>query len=151
MSELPVIGWREWVALPLLQSRPLKAKIDSGAKTCALHASYIETFLRADIPWVRFGIRAQLRKELLVHCEAPLKDQREVRDSGGHSERRCVIETAMLLGAQRFYAELTLTDRATLQYRMLIGRNVLRDCFLIDSGRSFALGKPALDASHELQ
>ena len=144
--ELPVIGWREWVALPALSTRPFQAKIDSGAKTCALHANYVEPFVRDHTEWVRFGIPASKKSALIVHCEAPLKERRSVRDSGGHRELRCVIETAMLIGRIALVAELTLTDRATLQYRMLIGRNALQSHFLIDSARSFTLGKPSLAA-----
>ena len=143
--ELPVIGWREWVALPALMARPLQAKIDSGAKTCALHANYVETFTRDDTPWVRFGIRISKKSASIAHCEAPLKEQRNVRDSGGHSELRYVIETTLFIGSEGFRTELTLTDRATLQYRMLVGRNALHGHFVVDSSRSFTLGKPSLE------
>jgi hypothetical protein len=145
MPEVQIIGWREWVILPGLPLRPLKAKIDSGAKTCALHAFYVETFSRDDADWVRFGIHPQLKvHDIVVHCEAPLVDRRQVMDSGGHRELRCVIQTTLCLGPHRFSAEVTLTDRESLQYRMLIGRNALRERFLVDSTQSFALGKPPL-------
>ncbi len=148
---LPVIGWREWACLPLLQLRPLKAKLDTGAKTCALHAFYIEPFERAGVAWVRFGIHPKLKvRDFIVHCEAPLLDRREVMDSGGHRELRCVIKTDLMLGNLTFATEVTLTDRETLQYRMLIGRNALRDRFLIDSTQSYALGKPATGKGHSL-
>jgi hypothetical protein len=141
--ESKIIGWREWVCLPQLQLRPLKAKLDTGAKTCALHAFYVEPFERAGVPWVRFGIHPKLTvRDFVVHCEAPLQDRREVMDSGGHRELRCVIKTDLMLGNLVFATEVTLTDRETLQYRMLIGRNALRDRFLIDSTQSYALGKP---------
>jgi hypothetical protein len=143
MPEQIVVGWREWVCVPALHLRPLKAKIDSGAKTCALHAFYVEPFQRDDQPWVRFGIHPRLNvRDFIVHCESPLIDRREVTDSGGHRELRCVIETTLQLGNHSFSAEVTLTDRETLQYRMLIGRNALRERFLVDSTQSFALGKP---------
>jgi hypothetical protein len=143
MPEPIVIGWREWVCVPSLHLRPLKAKIDSGAKTCALHAFYVEPFERDEQPWVRFGIHPRLHvRDFIVHCESPLIDRREVTDSGGHRELRCVIATTLQLGNHSFSAEVTLTDRETLQYRMLIGRNALRERFLVDSTQSFALGKP---------
>lgn len=143
MSEITVIGWREWVGLPQLHRFPLKAKIDTGAKTCALHTFYVEPFERDALPWLRFGVHPQLRRrDVVMHCEAPLADRRQVMDSGGHRELRWVIVTELQLGAHRFAAEVTLTDRDTLQYRMLIGRNALRGLFAIDPQRSFALGKP---------
>jgi len=143
MSELTILGWREWVRLPLLHHHSLKAKIDSGAKTCALHAFYVEPFVREARSWVRFGIHPHLRqRSVVVHCEAPLVDRREVMDSGGHRELRCVIETELRLGALQFNAEVTLTDRENLQYRMLIGRNALRGRFLVNTAVSYIMGKP---------
>ena len=143
MSELMVLGWREWVKLPLLHQHSLKAKIDSGAKTCALHAFYVEPFVRDAQPWVRFGIHPSLHhRDLVVHCETQLADRREVMDSGGHRELRCVVETELCIGSFRFRAEVTLTDRENLQYRMLIGRNALRGRFLIDTAQSYTKGKP---------
>jgi hypothetical protein len=143
MAESPrVIGWREWVRMPLLQTQPFKAKIDSGAKTCALHACYVEPFERDGAPWVRFGVRPHRRRPEIVHCETPLIDRREVSDSGGHRALRCVIAADLVIGDELIRAEVTLADRAPLQYRMLIGRNALGGRFLIDSARSFALGRP---------
>jgi hypothetical protein len=143
MPEATVIGWREWVCLPQLHRHSLKAKIDTGAKTCALHTFYVEPFERAAQPWLRFGFHPLLRRrELVVHCEAPLVDRREVTDSGGRRELRWVINTDLQLGPHRFPVEVTLTDRETLQYRMLIGRNALRGLYLVDPTASFALGKP---------
>jgi hypothetical protein len=148
MSEHTILGWREWICLPSLHLVPLKAKIDTGAKTCALHAFYVEPFVREARAWVRFGIHPRLRhRNAVVHCEAPLVDRREVMDSGGHRELRCVIDTELQLGHQRFRAQVTLTDRETLQYRMLIGRNALRGRFLVDSTRSYSMGKPQLESA----
>lgn len=145
LSDLTVLGWREWVRLPQLHRHALKAKIDSGAKTCALHAFYVEPFVRNAQPWVRFGIHPRLhQRDFVVHCETPLADRREVMDSGGHRELRCVIETELRVGAYRFRAEVTLTDRETLQYRMLIGRNALRGRFLVDTAQSYSQGKPRI-------
>lgn len=138
-----VIGWREWVRMPLLQAQPFKAKIDSGAKTCALHACYIETFTRDDAPWVRFGIRPHRRQlGAVIHCESALIDRREVCDSGGHRALRCVIAADLLIGGELINTEVTLADREPLQYRMLIGRNALRGRFIVDSAQSFSLGRP---------
>ena len=142
------LGWREWVQLPQLQLTPIRAKIDTGARSCALHAFYVERFRRGGGDWVRFGIHPLIKRhDLVVHCEAPLIDRRIVTDSGGHREQRCVIETELQLGPHRIAAEVTLTDRETMQFRMLLGRNALRG-FVVDPMRSFALGRtrpPRLD------
>jgi hypothetical protein len=141
-----VIGWREWVALPELPGAddPLpvvKAKIDTGARTSALHAYYVEPFERDGVPWVRFGLHPrQGDQELDITCEAQVKDQRKVTDSGGHSELRYVIETTLVLKDRVFTAEITLTDRENMRFRMLLGRTILRGLYLVDSGRSFLLG-----------
>ncbi len=135
------LGWREWVQLPALQLTPIRAKIDTGARSCALHAFYVETFRQRGGDWVRFGMHPRIKcHDLVVHCETRLADRRIVTDSGGHREQRCVIETELLLGAHRVAAEVTLTDRETMQFRMLVGRNALRG-FVVDPARSFALGR----------
>lgn len=141
MVEKTLLGWREWVCLPELQLQPIRAKIDTGARTCALHAFYVEPFTRQGASWVRFGIHPlPNRYDLVAHCTAPLVDYRVVADSGGHREARYVIETELLLGEHRLRAEVTLTDRDTMRFRMLLGRNALAG-FLIDPGRSYCLGR----------
>ena len=141
------VGWREWVALPNFLTKPLRAKIDSGATTCALHAFYVEPFSIDNAAWVRFGIHPNIRRDNAahneaVHCEAPLLDQRNVRDSSGRSEQRCVIATMLRIGDNEFPVEVTLANREPLRYRMLIGRNALRHRYVVDCGQSFVLGKP---------
>lgn len=141
-----VLGWREWVALPELAIPHIKAKVDTGAKTSALHAYYVERFERDGTPWVRFGVhplQASLGHE--VQCEAPVKDVRRVTDSGGHAEMRPVIETVLAIGGQMRVIELTLTDRENMMFRMLLGRGALKRHFVVDSGKSFLLGG---DKSH---
>lgn len=130
---LPKIGWREWVRLPELDQQPLKAKIDTGARTSALHAERQELFQRRGRRWVRF----QLHSEAREWCEALIVDERQVRNSGGHAEERVVIRTTLALGQQSWPIELTLTDRSLMGFRMLFGRIALRDRYLIDPGRSF--------------
>jgi hypothetical protein len=138
----PTLGWREWVALPELGIENIKAKVDTGARTSALHAFYLQPFTRDDRTWVRFGIHPQQRSDSVeVHCEAPVTDRRTVTDSGGHSEERYVITTLVTLGDQPVEMEMTLTDRENMRFRMLLGRTAIRGHFLVDPGRSY-LSRP---------
>lgn len=138
-----ILGWREWVEFPELAIDNVKAKIDSGAKTSALHAYHVEPFKKDGTPWVRFKLHPiQDNNEVSITLEAKLSDHRNVSDSGGHNELRYVIETEMVIGGQRRCGEITLTDRDSMKYRMLIGRNILKQGFLVDAKRSFACGNP---------
>lgn len=137
------IGWKEWVSLPGLGVSRIVAKVDTGAKTSALHAFYVEPFKWDGEPWVRFGLHP-LRKSSrrVMHCSAPVKDHRRVRDSGGHEEYRYVIETTIVVGEQQFASEITLTRRDTMRFRFLLGRNALRNRYVVNTARSYCLGKP---------
>jgi hypothetical protein len=145
-----IIGWREWVNLPNLGIARIKAKVDTGARTSALHAFYVTQFERDGRPWVRFGVHPQQSStHLAIDCEAPIKDWRQVTDSGGHTERRPVIETTLWINNKASTIEVTLTDRETMRFRMLLGRSALKRRYLVDSGRSYLLeGKPPL-VTHE--
>lgn len=138
---LTTIGWREWVALMDFENTPIKAKVDTGAKTSALHAYYVTPFERNGATWVEFGIHPlqdSLNTEL--RCEALVIDRRRVRDSGGHSELRYVIQTQLLIDGHTFPIEVTLTDRENMRFRMLLGRSALKHLYLVDSSKSFLLG-----------
>lgn len=140
---LPKIGWREWVSLPELGIRTIKAKIDSGARSSCLHAFDIEPFTRDEQPWVRFTVHPiQGNDDFVKHCEAAVLDRRQVRSSNGVASERVVILTALEMIGQRLPIELTLANRDAMGFRMLIGREAIRGRFLIDSGGSYFGPRP---------
>lgn len=135
---LPTIGWREWVALPNLGIDYVKAKIDTGARSSALHAFDVERFESQNKTRVRFKVHPeQDRTDVVITAEADLFDEREIRDSGGHTELRPIIQVAVALNGQSWPIELTLTDRSSMGFRMLLGREAVRGRFLVDAGQSF--------------
>lgn len=138
---LPVIGWREWVQLPELSTTRVKAKIDTGARTSSLHAIHLQTFDRDGKTFVRFQFHPlQRNTELTAKAEAEVLEFRSVRSSNGHVSRRPVIITPITLHGQTWNVELTLANRDEMGFRMLLGREALRDRFLVDSGRSYVSG-----------
>ena len=138
----PVIGWREWVQLPGLGVDQVKVKVDTGARSSALHAFGIETEQRTNGLWVNFEVHPMQRsRRNSVVCSAPVIDYRKVKDSGGHEHQRYVIETPVRLGIFEWPIEVTLTSRDAMGFRMLLGRTAIRRRFLVDSGRSYLIGK----------
>lgn len=137
-----LVGWREWVALPVLGIPAIKAKVDTGARTSSLHTFFTEPFRRDRKAYVRFAVHPlQRRRDLVVSCTAEVCDQRVVSDSGGHRERRWVIETPMRLGGSEWPVELTLTDRDSMLFRMLLGRTAMTGRVCVDPGSSYRIGK----------
>ena len=137
-----ILGWREWVSLPGLGIDRIKAKIDTGARTSALHAFDVRLVEDHDKKLVKFCIHPEQKNlDKVIECEAVLLDEREVKDSGGHSENRYVIETDILIGSQLHTAEFTLTNRDSMGFRMLIGRTAMKGHYLVDPGKSYVTGK----------
>lgn len=138
------LGWEEWLALPDLGLPALKVKVDTGARTSALHATQIETFGRAEKPQVRFTVQPiPGREDLEIPCSADLVDRREVTSSNGDTEMRNVIRTTVLIDGQSWPIEVTLTDRRGMQSHMLLGRQALVDRATVEPGERFC--QPELD------
>jgi hypothetical protein len=152
MTHKPMLGWREWVALPELNIARIKAKIDTGARSSALHAFAIEPYRKGGQRWIMFAMHPlQKRTDILIECHAPVKDRRLVSDSGGHKQRRYVIETQLIVGQSVIRAEMTLTNRDNMRFRMLLGRTAMDNQFIIDPGASYLLGKPDVIEDSRLQ
>lgn len=135
------------MALPELGINRIKAKVDTGAKTSCLHAFFVETYRRKGSNRVRFGVHPhQKDAEKALICDAALVDRRMVSDSGGHRERRYVIETAVILGNRRRRIEFTLTNRDSMRFRILLGRSALAGVYRVDPSVSYRAGKPRTDA-----
>ena len=142
-SELQIIGWREWVGLPDLGIKKIKAKVDTGARSSSLHAPRLQEFERDGVKWVRFQIHPVQRKsDGAVELEAMVLDFRSVRSSSGKAEIRPVIVTNIELFGITWPVELTLASRDEMGFRMLLGRQAFRGRFLVDASGSFYGGKP---------
>lgn len=147
---LVMLGWREWVSLPGLGIRSIKAKVDTGARSSALHTFKLETFSEEGIAKVRFNIHPyQHDLSVVRQCVSNLIDERNVTDSGGHTELRPVISTPVTLGGITKNIEITLTNRENMKFRMLLGRTAMCGDFSVDPAGSYLLGKPEHESEHE--
>nr|WP_174316819.1 ATP-dependent zinc protease [Kineosphaera limosa] len=136
-------GWREWVSLPALGVPWVKAKLDTGARTSALHAFDPEGFVQDGAEWVRFWVHPWQRSVAdSVQVELPVVERRLVRSSTGHVDERPVVPMDIRLAGRTVRAEVTLSRRDEMGFRMLIGREALRQGFLVDPSRSYLGGRP---------
>ena len=141
-KEMLTLGWREWVNLPELGIDQIKAKVDTGARTSALHAFRVRVFQEDDKERVEFLIHPlQKDNETVVTCVADVLDRRAVTDSGGHKEERFVISTELKIGKFSWPIEVTLTARDDMLFRMLLGRTAIKNIARVDPARSYRVGK----------
>ena len=136
-SDPALIGWQETVSLPELGAGPIVAKIDTGARSAALHADDIRITGRGKRMRVRFMVQRRGSSSRRIECELPLHDLRRIKSSNGHTELRAVISTPVEIGGQLIEAEITLTQRSDMGAAMLIGRSSIKGRFLVDPSRTF--------------
>jgi ribosomal protein S6--L-glutamate ligase len=141
-----ILGCEEWCSFPDLGIPTIKARVDSGAKTSALHAINIAPFIKNEANWVKFDINPiQNNLKTVIHCEAPLVDKRVVKSSSGFREQRYVIQTVLKIGEDSWTIEMTLTNRDSMGFRMLLGREAMSGRVLVDPEQKYLLGQPTPD------
>ncbi|BCE01520.1 ATP-dependent zinc protease family protein [Marinicellulosiphila megalodicopiae] len=133
-----IIGRLESIDLPLLKIKDLQVRVDTGAKTSSIHADNIVKIIKDGKKCVSFDIHPDIHNvNKLISCVAPISDIRKIKSSNGESEQRYVIKTPVTLGAQKWEIEITLTNRADMNYLMLFGREALGTQFLVDASEVF--------------
>ncbi len=136
-----IIGSEEWFSFKDLGIPVIKARVDTGAATSSLHAYNIQPFTRKGSTWVRFEAHPiQKNKKTVISCEALVVGQRTIKSSSGHPEQRYVIETAISYDEVEWDIEVTLTNRDSMGYRMLLGRQAMNGRMMVDPEKSFLLG-----------
>lgn len=140
-AALQVIGWREWVGLPDLHVKRIKAKVDTGARSSSIHAFDVETYRSGQIERVHFRIHpVQFRDDFVVEADAAILERRHIRSSNGEVSERIVIRTQLEIQRRRMWVDLTLANRDTMGFRMLIGREAIRGRYLVDPSASYRAG-----------
>lgn len=146
-----ILGSEEWCGFPSLGLPSIKARVDSGAKTSALHALNITPFQKEGETWVKFDINPiQRNQKTIIHCEAKLVDKRIVKSSSGYREQRYVIQTELKIGDETWSAEVTLTNRDSMGFRMLLGREAMSGRILVDPEQKYLLGEPTAEYLKEI-
>jgi hypothetical protein len=146
---MEIIGWREHVALPDLKIASIAAKIDTGARTSALHADDQKLLWVDGQPWVEFTVPVG-RGRSSERVRAPLVDERQIKNTSGVPEQRLVVHTKLLLGRHRWDIELSLADRANMGFDIILGRTAIRRRgILVNPGRSFLLNSPGQTANQD--
>lgn len=146
-----IVGNREWCSFPEIDVPAIKARVDSGAKTSSLHAFNIHAFKREDMDWVSFDVHPlQKNRKTTIKCEAQVIDRRKIKSSSGCIEKRYVIRTPVVIGGERWDIELTLTNRDSMGYRMLLGREAMNDRILVDPSGSFLQGDLSRDKTDSM-
>ncbi|QLE00018.1 30S ribosomal protein S6--L-glutamate ligase [Galbibacter sp. BG1] len=141
MSNKTIIGSQEWVSLPELDISTIKVRVDSGAKTSALHAVNIQPFQRNKDTWVTFDVYPiQNNGKKVIHCEALVIDKRVIKSSTGTRENRYIIKTSLNINDTSWDIEVSLTNRDSMGYRMLLGREAMMGRLIVDPESSFMLG-----------
>jgi ribosomal protein S6--L-glutamate ligase len=147
LAQKLILGSEEWCSFPDLNIPVIKARVDSGAKTSALHAVNIAPFIRDNENWVKFDINPiQNNTKTVKHCEAKLIDKRVVKSSSGYREQRFVIQTELKIGEETWKIEMTLTNRDSMGFRMLLGREAMSGRVLVDPEQKYLLGQPTLES-----
>jgi hypothetical protein len=140
-GQYSLIGWREWIVFPQFGDARVKAKVDTGARTSAIHATNIQPLEREGQAHVAFILYPNQDDDSgAVECEAPLVETRSITDSGGHEEERYVVSTDIELAGRRWPIELSLTDRNMMGFRMLLGRSAMRNRLIVRPDKSFLCG-----------
>lgn len=142
MADVITLGWRERAALPGLRINRIKAKLDTGARSCALHVEALESFARGGQTWVRFTVGPGRRHGQAVACEAPASDQRVVIDTGGQRSLRWFIRSELALAGEVFTVDIGLADRRHMLFPLLLGRTALHGRFAVDPALSYT--RPAI-------
>jgi len=151
LGEHIIIGGEEWCAFPGLNIPAIKARVDSGAKTSTIHASNIHKFMRKGEKWVSFEVHPiQDSRRITLHCKAKVVDHRNIKSSSGISEKRYVIQSVMKIGNFQWNIELTLANRDSMGFRMLLGREAMENRVFVDPANSFLLGDYSVEKISEL-
>jgi len=137
-----VLGWREWVALPVLGIAAIRTKIDSGARSSALHVDAQWRLVEGGAPWIGFRLTPGAGAGSAIECVAQVLDEREVTDSGGHTSRRVFLRTTLRLAGVDRAVDINLADRRGMLFPMLLGRTAMAGAFIVDPARSFLHGRP---------